>query len=86
MFEEYEKRMLLPDWKISTEDKKEGLTIWQRTTPEGLNAMKAQAIVNRTPRQLMRVIGNDSLRTSYDATFDEGKMIDRIGDQVFIVW
>ena len=41
MFDEYEKRMSLPDWKVSTEDKKEGLTIWQRTTPEGLNAMKA---------------------------------------------
>ncbi len=38
---QYLSKLDLPEWKISVEDKKDGLNIWVRTTPEGLNAVKA---------------------------------------------
>jgi hypothetical protein len=38
---QYEEKLDHPDWKISVDDKKDGLTIWVRTTPEGFNAVKA---------------------------------------------
>jgi len=38
---QYEERLDHPDWKVSVDDKKEGLTIWVRTTSEGFNAVKA---------------------------------------------
>jgi START domain len=37
----YESKLDLPEWKISVEDKSNALNIWVRTTPEGLNAVKA---------------------------------------------
>jgi hypothetical protein len=38
---EFQTKIPHPDWKVSSEEKKEGLTIWQRTTPQGINAVKA---------------------------------------------
>lgn len=86
MIEEYEKRWVHPDWKITTDDKKEGIQIWLRTTPSGDNAMKAQAIVNRSPMQVFKVIGNDSYRKTYDETYGEGFLIEKIADQTYFVY
>ena len=86
MIEEYEKRWVHPDWKITTDDKKEGIQIWLRTTPSGDNAMKAQAIVNRSPMQVFKVIGNDSYRKTYDETYGEGYLIEKIADQTYFVY
>ena len=86
MIEEYEKRWVHPDWKITTDDKKEGIQIWLRTTPSGDNAMKAQAIVSRSPMQVFKVIGNDSYRKTYDETYAEGFLIEKIADQTYFVY
>lgn len=86
MIEEYEKRWVHADWKITTDDKKEGIQIWLRTTPSGDNAMKAQAIVNRSPMQVFKVIGNDSYRKTYDETYGEGFLIEKIADQTYFVY
>ena len=86
MIEEYEKRWVHPDWKITTDDKKEGIQIWLRTTPSGDNAMKAQAIVNRSPMQVFKVIGNDSYRKTYDETYGEVFLIEKIADQTYFVY
>jgi len=48
--------------------------------------MKAQGIVNQSPLNLFRLIGNDSYRVQYDGTYDEGKVIDRIADQTYFVY
>jgi START domain len=66
------------------EDKKDGLTIWQRAY-DGLNCMKAQAIHTRSPKQIFKVLGDDSYRKQYDVNYDEGRMIERIADQIFLV-
>jgi len=42
---------------VSTDDKKEGLTIWQRTTSIG-NAVKATGIINRSPTEIFQVLGD----------------------------
>lgn len=86
MIEEYEKRWVHPDWKITTDDKKEGIQIWLRTTPSGDNAMKAQAIVSKSPMQVFKVIGNDSYRKTYDETYAEGFLIEKIADQTYFVY
>ena len=39
--EKYDEKLDHPDWKVSVDDKKDGLTIWVRTTPDGYNAVKA---------------------------------------------
>lgn len=44
------------DWKITTDDKKDGLKIWQRQTPEGLKAMKAEAYIERCPDEVFEVV------------------------------
>ncbi len=59
----YERCYSYADWKVISEDKKEGITIWQRTTAEGLNSVKAQGTVNRTPHEVFKLIGNDGYRT-----------------------
>ena len=38
---DFEDRIVLNDWKVSVDDKKEGLMVWVRTTAEGLNSVKA---------------------------------------------
>ena len=38
---EFEQKLPLADWKVSVDDKKEGLMVWVRTTAEGLNGVKA---------------------------------------------
>jgi preprotein translocase subunit SecA len=47
--DEFEKKLILNDWKVSVDDKKEGLTVWVRTTTDGLNSVKAQGVVNYSP-------------------------------------
>ena len=85
---EFERRMNLTDWKQALEDKKEGLLIWQRESDEGRNAMKATGIIDFSPDQIMRILGdpNPQWRKDYDAMFDETKVLKKIGDQTFISW
>jgi len=48
--------------------------------------MKAQAIVSRSPMQVFKVIGNDSYRKTYDETYGEGFLIEKIADQTYFVY
>jgi CRISPR/Cas system endoribonuclease Cas6 (RAMP superfamily) len=61
------------------------LIIWQRTTPEGYNAVKAQGFVNRSPVQIFKVISNTDYRSHYDTTYDTGRLLERIADQTLYV-
>jgi hypothetical protein len=80
---EYEKKLPHPDWKVCVDDKKEGLTVWVRTTAEGTNAVKAQGLVNFSPEQIFTVIGDANNKKLYDDSYDEGKNIEKIADQTF---
>ena len=85
---EYERRMNLTDWKQVIDDKKEGLVIWQRESDEGRNAMKASAIIDYSPDEIMKILGdaNPQWRKDYDPMFDEAKIMKKIGDQTFLSW
>lgn len=54
--------------------------IWQRTTETGANAMKAQGIINQNILSVFKLIGNNEYKTSYDANFAEGKLLEKIAD------
>jgi len=42
--------------------------------------MKATGLINRTPLEVFKVISNDKYRKDYDANYDSGYPIERIGD------
>ena len=86
MIDVYNKKAVEPDWKVSIDDKKDGLTIWQKVTPDGLNAIMATAIINKPMLTCFKLMTNDAYRTQYDATYDEGRVIDRIGDQTWLIY
>ena len=55
-YDTYMKGWAQPDWKVTTNDEKAGLMIWQRNEG-GLKAMKAEAkLFGRTPDEIFRVI------------------------------
>ena len=56
---DFDKNWVHPDWKVALTDKSEGLVVWQRITLEGVNAVKASAIVERTADQIFKVMGNE---------------------------
>jgi hypothetical protein len=68
---QYEERLEHPDWKVSVDDKKDGLTIWVRTTSDGFNAVKAQGIINHSPEQIFVTIGNGDNKKLFDDTYDD---------------
>jgi hypothetical protein len=45
--------------------------------------MKATGVVNRRPWDIFRVISNDKYRKEYDSNYDQGHIMERIGDQTF---
>jgi hypothetical protein len=53
-------------------DTKEDIYLWQRTTAEGLNAVKAQGHVNYSPYKVFRLLGHNDYRKQYDANYDDG--------------
>ena len=57
--DEYDQILAKPDWKASVTDKKENLTIWERTTSQGLKAMKAAGVINRKPEEIFAVLQNE---------------------------
>jgi hypothetical protein len=83
---EFEKKWVCPDWKQVLTDKKVGLTVWQRVTEEGLNSIKAQAILPRSPQEIFRVIGDDKYRPIYDPIYETGYFLERIADQTFLIY
>jgi hypothetical protein len=54
--------------------------IWSRTTDTGLNSVKATGIVNRSPHDMFKLVGNDAYRQLYDANYDCGKMYAKVAD------
>jgi hypothetical protein len=83
---EFERKWALPEWKQVINDKKVNLQVWQRTTPEGLQSIKATAIINRSTQQIFRVIGDDNYRHLYDPTYESGYFLERIADQTFLIY
>ena len=55
-------------------------------TPDGLNAIMATGIIDRPMLTIFKLMMNDSYRTKYDGTYDEGRVIDRIGDQTWLIY
>eukprot|EP00347_Sterkiella_histriomuscorum_P015762 403355775 len=82
-YDKYVAALDLPDWKICVDDNKNGLKVWQRNQG-GLKAMKAEAIIDRCPDEVFRIIGDLSLRKEYDDTYDDGYALDLIAHQTFI--
>lgn len=82
-YEAYMNGLEKPDWKVITDDKKVGLTIWQRTE-NGLKAMKAQAVIDKTADDVFKVIGDIKTRKDYDATYDDGWALEKVAHQTFI--
>lgn len=85
-FDEYEQTISNPDWKILTEDKKENLKIWQRTSANGLKCMKAVSHLDRSPDDVIRVIGDSSYRNDYDPVYDFSDFLVKVADQTFVVY
>lgn len=82
-YDKYVDGLALPDWKVITDDKKAGLTIWQRNQG-GLKAMKAEAIIDSTADEIFKVIGDPTQRKDYDETYDDGWALEKIAHQTFI--
>jgi hypothetical protein len=76
----YDQNLLLADWKVISDDKTEGLVIYQRTTENGLKAMKATGVVKRKAMDIFKVLGNDVYRKDYNKTYDSGATLSRIAD------
>lgn len=55
---QYDEKLNHPDWKLTVEDKKEGLNIYVRTTPDGYNAVKATGVINHPAEHIFITIGN----------------------------
>ena len=70
----------MTDWKVLLEDKNEGLTVWQRTSEDGHKAMKAMALINWSPDDIIRVIGDANYRKDYDKVYDDGRILQKIAD------
>jgi hypothetical protein len=77
---EFDRKWLLPEWKQVIHDKKVNLKVWQRTTAEGLQSIKATGIINRPASLIFRVIGDDEYRGGYDPTYESGYFLERIAD------
>eukprot|EP00347_Sterkiella_histriomuscorum_P015068 403358431 len=85
-FDDYERQITLAEWKSLVEDKKEGLNIWQRTNSNGLKCMKAVAVIERSPEQIIKVIGDSKYRNDYDPVYDYSTFLEKVADQTFIVY
>jgi hypothetical protein len=79
-FEEYERIIPLPEWKILVEDKKENLKIWQRTSESGLKCMKAVSHINRPAELIIKVIGDSAYRNDYDPVYDYSDFLVKVAD------
>lgn len=75
-----------PDWKVALTDKSEGLVVWQRITPEGVNAVKASAIVEGKADQIFKVIGNEKYRKTFDLNFHSQRFMERIAEQTYLIY
>ncbi|CDW82258.1 star-related lipid transfer protein 4 [Stylonychia lemnae] len=83
---EFENQISLDQWKISVEDKKKGLNIWQRTSENGLKCMKAQGIIEKKADDIVKVIGDDDYRKYFDPVFDFSTVLERVADQTYMVY
>ncbi len=77
---EFDRKWALPEWKQVINDKKAALKVWQRTTAEGHQSIKASGTINRTTQQIFRVIGDDNYRHIYDPVYESGYFLERIAD------
>jgi hypothetical protein len=50
------------EWKVSVDDKKDGIKIWQRTTETGCNAMKAEGIIEHNMLSVFKLIGHNDYK------------------------
>jgi hypothetical protein len=74
-----EKALNSSGWGTLVDDKKEGVIISSKIGETGLTCIKAEGIVEYDALSLFKVIGDDSYRKLYDATFDQGKILQKVG-------
>lgn len=86
MIDMYEERLDHSDWAVTTDDQEKGLIIWQRTTKEGLKAVKCQGVVEHDATSILKVICDDRYRRSFDSNYDNGHYIQRIADQTYLMY
>lgn len=82
---DFDKNWAHPDWKVALTDKSEGLVVWQRITLEGINAVKASAIVERTADQIFKVMGNEKYRKQFDPNFHSQRCMERLAEQTYLI-
>jgi hypothetical protein len=69
-----------------TDDKKEGVTIYSMER-NGLTSIKAQGVVEYSPMQIFKTIGEpENYRKVYDANYDFGSFLGKVGAQTFFVY
>jgi hypothetical protein len=65
-----EKMLDSSGWGTLVDDKKEGVVISSKIGDSGLTAIKSEGVIEFTPIEIFKVIGNSDYRKVYDATFD----------------
>ena len=58
LMNEFDDLFALNDWRMSFDDNKHRLKIWQRRSESGLKAMKAESILDYRPIDIFRALGD----------------------------
>ena len=75
----------ISDWKVCNENKKEGITVWQRNSQLG-NSVKAEGVINWPADLIFLILGDERYKKDYDENFDEGFLIEKFADQSYFTW
>jgi len=67
------------DWKVLTDDKKEGLVVSLRTSANGISTVKSTGIVEFPALDIFRAISDPAVRKDYDGVFDSSHVIEVVG-------
>ncbi|CDW76251.1 UNKNOWN [Stylonychia lemnae] len=67
-----------PDWKISVEDKKKQLHIWQRISKNNIKSMKAQGVIDHSIDHILKAFLDSSYQHHYDKGFGHSEVLETI--------
>jgi hypothetical protein len=67
------------DWKVLTDDKKEGLVISLRTSVNGISTVMSTGIIEFPALDIFRTISDPLVRKDYDGVFDSSHVVQVVG-------
>jgi len=67
------------DWKVLTDDKKEGLVVSLRTSAKGISTVKSTGIIEFPAIDIFRTIVDPAVRKDYDGVFDSSTVLQVVG-------